>query len=194
MAQIPDKTLKLTPSGNDLFLIRDMTSNTDKRTTLTGVAAGVASNFSENAITVDKLDVLTVDVIALRQNNATIDQGTPSTNNTISNAVPSIKANLIANFVYRITYRTGSFDMGGTSNAELFTRLDSNTGTVLSVDAATTPKSGQYGSLAAESYYTATVSGSKTFVFCLQLSGTGVTKSSYTSATIECIGKPGSGL
>ncbi|RYH70500.1 MAG: hypothetical protein EON54_01315 [Alcaligenaceae bacterium] len=170
--------------------IADMNITTDKIADTSITTAKLAAT----SVSAEKLNSTNTLGIALRQNLATIDQGTPSTSNTLSNAVPNIKAALISGFVYKITYKTGSFDMGGTSNAELFIREDSNTGNVLSVDAATTPKNGQYGSLAGEAFYTATATGVKTFAFALQLSGTGVTRSSYTNAYVELIGKPGNGL
>jgi hypothetical protein len=48
--QISDQPSKVTASASDLVLIRDTTSNSDKKTTVSGLASGVAANLPNNSV------------------------------------------------------------------------------------------------------------------------------------------------
>lgn len=194
MAQIPDKSLKAVAAPADLVLIRDQSSNTDKRTTVAGLAAGIAPSIPPDSITQDQLDIETTGIIAMRVAGGSVDQGTPSSETSLSNALNNIKANLVAGFTYRIVYRTERFAIGGADLAEIWTREDTSGGNTLSICGATTPKGNVNGSLISEAFYTASTTGQKTFVFTLKLTGTGVTTSAGTRAYVECVGKPGAGV
>lgn len=54
MAQIPDKTLKANAASNDLLLIRDLSSNTDKRVPVSGLATAVVASIGNGQITSSK--------------------------------------------------------------------------------------------------------------------------------------------